>query len=216
MTNLATLGNQISILRAVKECGRISSVKSGILKISGLNHRARLGDVVGVCSAEQTFEAEVIGLEENELIALPERSPAGCAIGDSSEYRGARRIAPDQSWLGRIIDPWGRPLDGRPLLGGARPVSLDQSPPAAARRRGFGARMSTGLNVFDTVLPLVRGQRMGIFAGSGVGKSHLLGELAVGVHADVRVIALIGERGREVGAFVKDVLGEEVLSKSVV
>ncbi len=216
MTNLVTLGNQIGTLRAVKECGRISSVKSGVLRISGLNHRARLGDVVGVHSAEHTFEAEVIGLEENELIALPERSPAGCAIGDSSEYRGARRIAPDQSWLGRIIDPWGRPLDGRPLMGGTRPVSLDQSPPAAARRRGFGERMSTGLNVFDTVLPLVRGQRMGIFAGSGVGKSHLLGQLAGGVNADVRVIALIGERGREVGAFVKDVLGEEVLSKSVI
>ncbi|NVO25961.1 FliI/YscN family ATPase [Donghicola sp. C2-DW-16] len=216
MTNLAILGNQLGALQAVKECGRISAVKSGVLRVSGLIHRARLGDVLGIRTAEQTFDAEVIGLEETELLALPERSPAGCAIGDSVEYKGARRIAPDASWLGRIIDPWGRPLDGRPLASGRSPMALDQSPPPAAHRRGLGERMPTGLNVFDTVLPLVRGQRMGIFAGSGVGKSHLLGQLAGGVGADVRVIALIGERGRELGAFVKDVLGPEVLAKSVV
>lgn len=216
MTNLATLGNQLGALQAIKECGRISSVKSGVLRVSGLIHRARLGDVLGIRTSEQTFDAEVIGLEEHSLLALPERSPAGCAIGDSVEFRGARRIAPDHSWLGRIIDPWGRPLDGRPLVTGSQSMALDQSPPPAAHRRGLGARMSTGLNVFDTVLPLVRGQRMGIFAGSGVGKSHLLGQLAGGVGADIRVIALIGERGRELGAFVKDILGPETLEQSVV
>ena len=216
MTNLASLGHQISALRALKESGRITSIKAGVLEVSGLTHRACLGDVLGLETNDHRFEAEVIGLEENTLIALPERSPAGCAIGDSVEFRGGRRIAPDHSWLGRIIDPWGRPLDGRPLVSGPNPMSLDQSPPPAARRRGLGQRMATGLNVFDTVLPLVRGQRMGIFAGSGVGKSHLLGQMATGVDADVRVIALIGERGRELGAFVNDILGEEVLRHSVV
>lgn len=216
MTNLATLGNQIGALRAFKESGRIAAVKAGVLEVAGLNHRARLGDVLAVATHEQSFDAEVIGLEENTLLALPERSPAGCAIGDSVEFRGERRIAPDHSWLGRIIDPWGRPLDGRPLASGTEAVRLDQSPPPAARRRGLGHRIATGLNIFDTVLPLVRGQRMGIFAGSGVGKSHLLGQLAAGVDADVRVIALIGERGRELGSFVNDVLGEEVLKRCVV
>lgn len=216
MTNLVTLGNQIGALRALKESGRITAVKSGVLEVAGLNHRARLGDVLGVETGEHSFDAEVIGLEENTLIALPERSPAGCAIGDSVEFRGTRLIAPDDSWLGRIIDPWGRPLDGRPLGKGNVPVRLDQSPPPAAKRRGLGQRMATGLNIFDTVLPLVRGQRMGIFAGSGVGKSHLLGQMAAGVEADVRVIALIGERGREVGTFVTEVLGEEVLKRCVV
>jgi flagellum-specific ATP synthase len=129
---------------------------------------------------------------------------------------GSDTLAPHDSWLGRLIDPTGRPLDGRPLLPGrvARPVRAGALPPVA--RRAMGARLETGLAVFDTMLPIVRGQRIGLFAGSGVGKSTLLARFVAGIEADVLVLALIGERGREVGDFVGRVLGPEGMRRTVV
>jgi len=108
------------------------------------------------------------------------------------------------------------PLDGQPLLRGQYARRLLCPPPNAAERRAFGPRLSTGLAVTNTMLPLVKGQRMGLFAGSGVGKSSLLGQFARHMSADVVVIAMIGERGRELRHFVEEVLGEEGLSRSVV
>jgi flagellum-specific ATP synthase len=125
-------------------------------------------------------------------------------------------IAPGSHWIGRVIDPDGAPLDGKPLFPGPVPRALQTAPPPATRRRAMGARLPTGLAVFDTLLPIVQGQRLGLFAGSGVGKSHLLSRLARGVAADVIVIGLIGERGREVRDFVEETLGEDGLKRSVV
>jgi flagellum-specific ATP synthase len=127
-----------------------------------------------------------------------------------------RQVPVGDSLLGRVVDAFGQPMDGRPLSGGLRPVPLRRSPPQPAGRRGLGARMDTGLAIFDTLLPLARGQRIGLFAGSGVGKSTLLGQLARGVAADVIVIGLIGERGREVRDFVTDTLGAEGMARAVV
>jgi flagellum-specific ATP synthase len=104
-------------------------------------------------------------------------------------HLGPASLAPSNSWLGRIIDSDGNPLDGRPLLPGAQPRALQSPPPAPATRRRLGPRISTGSAAFDTLLPLVQGQRLGLFAGSGVGKSSLLGQFARGVAADVVVIA---------------------------
>jgi len=129
---------------------------------------------------------------------------------------GPSQIAPDDAWIGRVIDPMGRALDGRPILRGARPRPLRGVPMNPTERRVLGARLETGLAVFNTLLPIVRGQRIGLFAGSGVGKSTLLAKLARGVHADVVVIALIGERGREVREFVDRVLGPEGMKRAVV
>ena len=138
------------------------------------------------------------------------------ALGDRVELEGAATITPDDSWLGRIVDPLGRPLDGRPLLCGAARRPMTGAPPPPAGRRGLGARLSTGVAVFDTMLPLVRGQRIGLFAGSGVGKSSLLAKFARGVAADVAVIALVGERGLEIREFTDKVLGPEGMARSVV
>jgi flagellum-specific ATP synthase len=115
-----------------------------------------------------------------------------------------------------VIDPDGRPLDGRPLLPGGVAVPLMAPPPRAHDRRALGARIETGLAVFNTLLPLVRGQRIGLFAGSGVGKSTLLADLARGAVADVIVIALVGERGRELRDFVENVLGPEGMARAVI
>jgi flagellum-specific ATP synthase len=117
------------------------------------------------------------------------------------------RLSPSDDWLGRIIDPLGRPMDGRALFPGDRARDLRAQPPDPARRRRLGQRLDTGSAAFDTVLPIVRGQRVGLFAGSGVGKSTLLGTLARGVQADVVVLALVGERGRELREFVEEVIG---------
>jgi flagellum-specific ATP synthase len=130
--------------------------------------------------------------------------------------RGPALIAPDDSWIGRVIDPMGRPLDGRALLPGPEPRDMRAPPPLPADRRGLGERIETGFAAFNTLLPIVRGQRIGLFAGSGVGKSTLIGGLARRLDADVTVIALIGERGREVGHFVHQVLGAEGMSRAVV
>ena len=140
----------------------------------------------------------------------------GLSIGMRVELIFAPLLAPANSWIGRIVDPFGKPLDGRPLLAGGEERGFRPAPPPAAGRNRLGTRLDTGLAVFDTLLPLVRGQRMGLFAGSGVGKSTLLSSLARGVSADVVVIGLIGERGRELREFVEEVLGKEGMARSVV
>jgi flagellum-specific ATP synthase len=140
----------------------------------------------------------------------------GVSIGDRVTIDPPDVFAPDDSWIGRVIDPDGRPLDQRSLLPGPLPRPLRSAPPAPQHRRGLGARLETDLAVFNTLLPIVRGQRVGLFAGSGVGKSTLLGDLARGNAADVIVIGLVGERGRELRHFIDNVLGPVGMAKSVI
>lgn len=140
----------------------------------------------------------------------------GAAVGDAVTLLGRAGVHPAPSWVGRVVDAFGRPLDGRPLAPGAASASLRRAPPAPATRKALGARLNTGLAVFDTILPIACGQRIGVFAGSGVGKSSLLGDLARGIEADVVVFALIGERGRELRDFVDNVLGPAGMARAVV
>jgi len=147
---------------------------------------------------------------------LPDTAPDGVAIGDRAVLEQTPVFAPADHWIGRMIDPLGRPLDGRPLLAGELGRDLMSAPPAAASRQPLGARLDAGLAVFNTILPIVRGQRIGLFAGSGVGKSRLLAQLARNMQADVVVVALIGERGREVNDFVTSILGPDGMSRAVV
>ena len=140
----------------------------------------------------------------------------GAAVGDEVVLLGAAGVHPAESWVGRIVDAFGQPLDGRPLAPGAASATLRRAPPPPATRKGLGARLATGLAVFDTILPIARGQRIGVFAGSGVGKSSLLADLARGIEADIVVYALIGERGRELRDFVDNVLGPEGMARAVV
>ncbi len=147
---------------------------------------------------------------------MAEAPLSGLSVGDPVTLGGPLRIMPDEGWLGRLIDPSGRPLDGRPLPRGQWPMPLHRAPPPAAARRGLGARLEAGLAIFNTLLPVAKGQRLGLFAGSGVGKSTLLGGLARAIEADVVVVALVGERGREVRHFVDTVLGPSGMERSVV
>jgi flagellum-specific ATP synthase len=199
----------------VRRVGRVVETRRGLAEVAGRD-AATIGDRVLIHSRDGTAEGEVLRLRPGRCSVLPDASGDGMAIDDRVELLGRAEIAPDNSWVGRVINAAGQPLDGRPLLRGARPRALRAAAPAAATRRRLGARLGTGVAVFDTLLPLVRGQRIGLFAGSGVGKSSLLARFAQGVEADVVVIALVGERGRELREFTERVLGPAGMARSVV
>ena len=201
--------------------GRVSAVGTAAIEVSGLTHQARIGDQVAIGVAPGATPGAIVGGEvvslAGESVRVMTYGPLdGAAMGRAVTLLGPTGVHPDPSWIGRVVDAFGQPLDGRPLRAGSGTASLRAAPPAPASRKSLGARLATGLAVFDTALPLARGQRIGIFAGSGVGKSTLLADLARGIEADVVVLALIGERGRELRDFTDKVLGPEGMARSVV
>lgn len=214
---LTALAHGISKARLVRQAGRVRAIHGGILHLSGICKDARIGDRLVVHRKDgPPIGGEVLQIENETVSMLPETAPDGVALNDRADLHATDGFYPCDHWLGRVVDPYGAPLDGQPLLGGPMPVDILQSPPDATNRQPLGARLNTGLSVLNTVLPIVQGQRIGLFAGSGVGKSRLLAELARNMRADVVVIALIGERGREVNDFVQHVLGPEGMKRSVV
>lgn len=226
MTDLfAPLTQHIARIDLSRPIGRVRSVGGGTICVNGLQRAAALGDRIEIGAREAGKGApggmehsggEVIGLGAETVTVLPDQGLTGLAIGTEIALSGPTHIAPDDSWIGRVIDPLGQPLDGRPLFAGTQYRSLTASPPPPAQRRRLGDRLATGKAAFDTLLPIVRGQRIGLFAGSGVGKSSLLGTFARALQADVVVIALVGERGRELREFTESVLGAEGMKRSVV
>jgi len=153
--------------------------------------------------------AVVVGFREGEVILQPIGHVDGIRPGDRVIGLGRPLEIPvGPGLIGRVIDGVGNPLDGRgPILGNSR-RSIHGQPPAALGRRPITGIMETGVKTIDTMFTLGKGQRLGIFAGSGIGKSTLLSEIAKHASADVNVIALVGERGREVGDFIDKVLGK--------
>lgn len=217
LTDFTALGAEISRISNHRRIGRVVAVGSAALEIAGLTHQARIGDqvVIGMGSGAE-IGGEIVAISADLARAMTYQPSDGVAVGNSVTLLGAAGVHPDMGWVGRIVDAFGQSLDGRPLPPGAASASLRRAPPAPATRKGLGARLGTGLSVFDTILPLAQGQRIGVFAGSGVGKSTLLADLARGIEADVVVLALIGERGRELRDFVDDVLGPVGMARSVV
>ncbi|MEM6886504.1 MAG: FliI/YscN family ATPase [Pseudomonadota bacterium] len=207
---------QITELNPVRAIGRVTCVEGRVVLISGLAGKARIGDLAIIYRRGEPLSGEIVKLDQDTLVLLPDHPPEGVALNDRAALLEARGIAPSDGWIGRTIDPFGNPLDGKPLLRGATARSLRTTPPEPAERRAMGERLSTGMTVFNTMLPLVQGQRIGLFAGSGVGKSSLLGHFAKHLEADVVVLALIGERGRELRHFIEKVLGAEGLRRAVV
>lgn len=207
---------QITELNPVRAIGRVKRVEAGVIHVSGLAGKARIGDLVVIYRKGEPLSGEVLQLEGRDLVLLPDEAPDGVALNDRAALLEARGIAPSDGWIGRVVDPFGNPLDGQPLLRGGVARKMRSSPPDAGSRRAMGERLNTGMAVMNTMLPVARGQRMGLFAGSGVGKSSLLGHLAQNMTADVVVIALIGERGRELRHFIEEVLGAEGLKRAVV
>ena len=210
------IGN-LAMQSPIRSVGRVLAVEGGVLRIRGLEQVAALGDQLFVKRRDgRVLGGEVLSIQSDHLLMLPDALPDGVCLGDRVSHMPERGIAPCDQWIGRVIDPYGQPLDGRTLAQGSLQRPVRAEPPPAALRRRLGGRLETGLACFNTLLPLVQGQRMGLFAGSGIGKSRLLGQFARHVQADVVVVALIGERGRELREFVEEVLGPEGLARSVI
>lgn len=214
----AALLSEIATVEVTRRIGRVARLHQGTVSVTGLGDAVQLGDRLTIRRATgAALPAEVIAVGPDDITALPEGDAEGCALRDTVLPGRAAGLSPGPGWLGRIIDPFGAPLDDAgPLVPGPASRPLRAPPPPATQRRGLGGRLDTGLAAFNTLLPLARGQRIGLFAGSGVGKTTLLGQLASGVAADVMVIAMIGERGREVRSFVETTLGHAGMARAVV
>jgi flagellum-specific ATP synthase len=214
---LDALKSELEMKKLTRPVGRVAGVTKGIIQISGLSDKVRIGDQVTLRrNPGGPLEGEVLQVFNDLVNMLPDTAPDGVAIGDPVILRGTPDFAPCAQWIGRIIDPYGAPLDGKPLARGKVPHDLMSPPPPAANRRALGGRITTGLAILNSVLPIAEGQRIGLFAGSGIGKSRLLAQLAKHMQADVVVVGLIGERGREVNEFVTRVLGPEGMKRAIV
>ena len=218
MYTLSSAARAIAAIPVERHHGRVVAVRGSLIEVEGFLGAANIGARVAVRTGEGMVEAEVTGLDRNIAHCLPFSDPHGLSAGARVDLLSDQvTIRPSQAWLGRMIDGLGRPVDGLgPLVPGAEPRLLKADPPAASERGRVGARIDTGVRSLDLFIPLCQGQRLGLFAGSGVGKSVLLSMLARWTECDVAVIGLIGERGREVQEFVEDDLGAEGLMRSVV
>jgi flagellum-specific ATP synthase len=199
--------------------GKVESIRGLILRVSGIHHLARLGDRCTVSVGEvKAIEAEVVGFEHTSTVVVPFGDMAGVGPGSSVFLHTAKQsLFPTREWLGRIINGLGEAIDGGPTLpAGQHPYKIRREAPPAHGRQRVGERIDLGVRALNAFVTCCRGQRMGIFAGSGVGKSTLLSMIARQSSADINVIGLIGERGREAREFIEDHLGEEGLSRSIV
>lgn len=214
---LEGLTKRIARVTPIRPFGRVVSVDGTYLMVAGLGKRVRMGDQLRlVRSRGEPLRGEVLKITPDGVMMLPDDALEGVALGDRVFLMPEAQISPHAGWVGRVVDPYGVPLDGRPLQGGTELRPIHARPPEPAVRGRMGGRLNTGMVLFNTLLPLVRGQRIGLFAGSGVGKTSLLGHFARKVEADVVVVSLVGERGRELREFIDDVMGPEGMARSVV
>ncbi|RMG09145.1 MAG: FliI/YscN family ATPase [Planctomycetota bacterium] len=206
---------QLARTELTRSEGRIACVRGLTLEATGLS--LPVGTLCEVTTREGTFPAEVVGFGDGRLRLLPLARLGPVAEGDRVERKAEELRAPaGVELLGRILDGLGRPIDGRGPLLCASTTPLRREAPSPLSRPLIDRPLSTGIRAIDAFTTIGCGQRVGIFAGSGVGKSTLLGQIVRNSSADVAVVALIGERGREVREFVEHILGDEGRRKSVV
>jgi flagellum-specific ATP synthase len=189
--------------------GTVSQVTPSFCCVSGLSPFVKLGDRVSLETGGRPQLGEVIRLDETRVTIKTFDEPIAVGLGARVQRIGSAALCPDPSWKGHIFDALGRPLsEGAALLHGDQPVYADRPAPPPLRRQRIAAPLKTGVRVIDLFTPLCFGQRIGVFAGSGVGKSTLLAMLSRARGFDTVVIGLVGERGREVREFLEDVLGD--------
>ncbi len=195
--------------------GVVSSVIGLTVEVTGLP--LAVGDLVDIDAGGWSVSAEVVGLGRDSARCMPLGSLEGLRIGAPVRSTGhPLMIGVGEGLLGRVLDGLGRPIDGRGPLSVDDAVPVTAEAPAALDRARVDQPLSLGVRVLDTLTTVGRGQRMGLFAGSGVGKSSLLSMIARGTDAPIAVIGLVGERGREVREFLEDDLGEAGLARSIV
>jgi flagellum-specific ATP synthase len=211
-------GRYVAELRRVpvgRQVGRVTRMIGLAIECRGI--AVPLGELLRIERGGAPLLAEMVGFKEGAAQLMP--------LGDADGLVPGARVTPlvtrltatcGEGLLGRVVDGLGHPIDGKGPIQDGVSIPLHQNAPPPLERRAIDTPLPTGVSVIDAFLTIGRGQRVGIFSGSGVGKSTLLGDIARETLADVNVIALVGERGREVGAFLEDVLGPEGLARSVV
>jgi flagellum-specific ATP synthase len=216
---MKALAEQIGELDGVEVYGRVVGVRGLMIEVAGPIHTMSIGArVVIETGNSRNIPCEVVGFSGANALLMPFAALEGVRRGCRAVVTAvAAAVRPSPAWLGRVVNAMGEPLDGKGALPpGPSPYPFRNPPPPAHARARVGAPLDLGVRVLNTFITCCRGQRMGIFSGSGVGKSVLLSMLARNVSADVSVIGLIGERGREVQEFLQDDLGVEGLKRSVV
>jgi flagellum-specific ATP synthase len=205
MTGATNVSGLLAGVEPERVVGKLSRIVG--LEAEARGVRGAMGDLVWIASARGPVPAEVVAVREDALLLAPFGELAGVSPGAEVEPMGrSLSMIVGPGLRGRVLDALGRPIDGGPAITGER-VALDAAVPHPLSRQRISQPLPLGVRAVDTLLPCGRGQRVGIFAGSGVGKSTLLGMLARGTAADVVVVGLVGERGREVREFLEDDLG---------
>ncbi len=211
----------LSEIAAVPTCevyGRVRSVQGLLVEIAGPINAMSVGSRLRLASGLRgQITCEVVGFRNGRALALPFGPLEGVRMGAKAVVEPAvPAVKPSGGWLGRIVNALGEPIDGKgPLTLGPQKYPLRACPPPAHQRDRVGGPVDLGVRALNSFITCCKGQRMGIFAGSGVGKSVLLSMLARFTRCDISVIGLIGERGREVQEFIEDNLGEEGMARSV-
>jgi len=209
--------DKVAETRTIIPQGRITDVSGLVIGATG--PRVPVGEICIIRSSYTGKEiyAEIVGFKEDKILLMPLGDMEGISSGDIVESIGENLKVPvSDACLGRVLDGLGRPMDEKGPVIVDQYVSVNASPPNPLKRRRIKDSLGVGVKAIDGCLTIGRGQRIGIFSGSGVGKSTLMGMIARNTEADVNVIALIGERGREVKEFIENSLGEEGLKRSVV
>jgi flagellum-specific ATP synthase len=216
---MKSLIQDIERIKPEQHYGRVSGVRGLLVELDGAGHYVSIGSRLEVQTRDRRkVPVEVVGFRHSTALAMPYAQLEGIGVGCKAVLTHSEpQVFPSEKWLGRVVNAFGEPIDGKgPILNGLEPKLIRANPPAAHARQRVGGKMDLGVRALNSFISCCDGQRMGIFAGSGVGKSVLLSMIARYANADVSVIGLIGERGREVQEFIEDDLGEEGLARSVV
>lgn len=213
------LAQEISRLQNYQIYGTVRGIQGLLLEITGVETHTSIGSRLRLKARDgRDVRCEAVGFRNGSLLAMPYDSLDGIGIGCKAYILESEPVLrPSNAWLGRVINAFGDPIDGKgPITEGTQPMLVKASPPQASTRQRVGAKIDLGVRALNSFASCCEGQRMGIFAGSGVGKSVLMSMISRYSSAEINVIGLIGERGREVQEFIEDDLGPEGLAKSVV
>ena len=218
-STLSSLLHGLDRLATHQVFGQVAAVQGLLVEITGVGNNLSIGDrCMLVARDSRVVPCEIVGFRAGRALAMPFGALEGIGLGCRAEIADAApAVYPSEQWLGRVIDGMGRPVDeAGPLVDGSTPYPIKAPPPPAHTRKRVGGKLDLGVRALNTFTTSCHGQRMGIFAGSGVGKSTILSMMARYTNADVTIVGLVGERGREAREFIEDDLGPEGLARSVV
>jgi flagellum-specific ATP synthase len=216
---LEPLMRELARVPHVTVYGKVVAILGMLVEIAGLEDALSIGSRCDLLDrAGNRVPSEIVGFRDGRALAMSFGSLDGIGLGSRALLvHEEPAIRPTEAWLGRVVDAMGRPIDGKgPLPNGPTPCKIRNAPPPAHLRARVGGKIDLGIRAVNTFTSVCRGQRLGIFAASGVGKSVLMSMMARYTSLDVNVIGLIGERGREVQEFIEDELGPEGLARSIV